>query len=146
MDHRTEILNLLYLYQERFDQGDVEGIGEIFSQAVLRGEDGVNSWTGPEKVAALFRGLLQLYNGSPRTTHTTLNTILEVDEEAGTAATRSVYVVYQQTDDLPLQPIVTGRYYDRFRLRDGKWEFAERVFVQGLQGDLSRHQTTHAAS
>ena len=69
MDHRTEILNLLYLYQERIDQGDVEGIGEIFSQAVLRGEDGVNSWKGAEEAAALFRGLLQLYDGSPRTTH-----------------------------------------------------------------------------
>src|SRR5262249_10147344 len=81
------------------------------------------------------------YDGSPRTCHLTVNSIIEVDEEAGAATARSTYLVLQATDGLALQPIITGRYHDRF-VRDpaaGTWRFAERTFFVDLIGDLSRH-------
>jgi SnoaL-like domain len=52
------------------------------------------------------------------------NPIIEVDETAGTASCRSYYTVIQQTDDLPLQVIVAGRYHDQFLLVDGRWRYA----------------------
>jgi hypothetical protein len=63
-----------------------------------------------------------------------------VDEEGGTATCRSYYTVFQQTDDLPLQPVVSGRYHDRFRRIDGEWWFAERDYtLLDMIGDVSQH-------
>jgi len=50
--------------------------------------------------------------------------------------------VLQATDALPLQPIITGRYRDRFARDDvGGWRFAERRFFVDLVGDLREHLT-----
>jgi hypothetical protein len=57
------------------------------------------------------------------------------------ATARSSYVVFQATDDLTLQPIITGRYRDAFAFRDGGWRFAQRQFVVDHVGDLSHHLT-----
>jgi hypothetical protein len=52
---------------------------------------------------------------------------------------RSSYVVLQAVDGFPLQPIIAGRYVDRFE-RDGTgWHFSERRFLVDLTGDLSHH-------
>jgi hypothetical protein len=40
---------------------------------------------------------------------------------------------------LPLQPIIGGRYYDRFARVSGAWRFAERRMEIDLFGDLSAH-------
>jgi hypothetical protein len=68
--------------------------------------------------------------------------ILEVDEEAGTAAARSYFSVLQQVGDGPLQAIVAGRYHDRFERVDGAWRFSERRIFVDLTGDLSHHLRT----
>jgi 3-phenylpropionate/cinnamic acid dioxygenase small subunit len=79
-------------------------------------------------------------DGTPRTKHVTTNPIIEVDEHAGTASCRSYYTVLQQTDDLPLQTIVTGRYHDRFQRVDGQWRFLYRdLTLIDMVGDVSRH-------
>jgi hypothetical protein len=50
--------------------------------------------------------------------------------------------VLQQTDELPLQTIVTGRYQDRFERVDGRWRFAYRdLTLIDMVGDVSRHLT-----
>jgi hypothetical protein len=55
---------------------------------------------------------------------------------------RSSYTVLQAVESTPLQPIIAGRYRDRFvRGADRGWRFAERRFVVDLVGDLSRHLT-----
>ncbi|MFD4532909.1 hypothetical protein ACFWNL_13865 [Kitasatospora sp. NPDC058397] len=38
-----------------------------------------------------------------------------------------------------MQPIAAGRYHDRFELRGGRWQFAERRVRLTLVGDVSRH-------
>ncbi|PPJ20161.1 hypothetical protein C5E45_31470 [Nocardia nova] len=38
-----------------------------------------------------------------------------------------------------LQPIVSGRYADRFHRTDGQWAFAERAGTMDLIGDVSHH-------
>ena len=42
-------------------------------------------------------------------------------------------------DDFPLQPIIAGRYSDRFERVDGVWRFSERIIHPELYGDLSHH-------
>ena len=84
---------------------------------------------------------LILDDGTPKTKHITSNAIIEVDEEAGTATCRSYYTVLQATDDLPLQPIVTGRYHDTFHRVAGEWWFDTRVMFIDQTGDLSHHLT-----
>ena len=91
-------------------------------------------------VAESFRSRQRLYDGIPRTSHLCLNVIIELDDTATSAAVRSRYLVLQETDDLPLQPIITGRYHDRFERVDGKWRFAERRFIIDLVGEMSSHQ------
>ncbi|WP_410968997.1 hypothetical protein, partial [Salmonella sp. SAL4444] len=49
------------------------------------------------------------------------------------------YLVLQAVDDLPLQPIIAGRYVDRFEPDRHGRHFAERRFGVDLVGDLSRH-------
>ena len=62
------------------------------------------------------------------------------DEEAGTASCRSYYTVLQQTDESPLQTIVTGRYHDRFERVGGRWRFSYRdLTLIDMVGDVSRH-------
>jgi 3-phenylpropionate/cinnamic acid dioxygenase small subunit len=141
MSDRGEIENLLYEYQARLDAGDLEAMAALFEHAVMSADTIDQTWRGSSEVLELFRQIFRIYaDGSPHTTHTTLNPIICVNEDAGTATCRSVYVVYQQVDDFPLQPIITGGYHDTFERVDGAWRFASRTFVAGLQGDLRAHQ------
>jgi hypothetical protein len=141
MCDRSEIENLLYEYQARLDVGDLDGMAALFEHAVMSADTVELSWRGSAEVLALYRQIFRIYDdGSPHTTHTTLNPIIHIDGEAGTASCRSVYVVYQQVGDFPLQPIITGGYHDTFERIDGSWRYASRKFVAGLQGDLRAHQ------
>ena len=47
--------------------------------------------------------------------------------------------MFQQTDELPLQPIIAGSYTDSFERVDGTWRFVERRMRPTLYGDLSKH-------
>ena len=67
-------------------------------------------------------------DGTPRTKHVTTNLIVEVDDDAGTATGRSYFTVLQAVPGLPLQPIVAGRYHDRF-VRDGVGVAVRRAAV-----------------
>ena len=59
--------------------------------------------------------------------------------EGARGSARSYYTVLQATPDLPLQPIITGRYSDTFQLVDGVWCFDTRVMHVDQVGDLSQH-------
>jgi hypothetical protein len=76
-------------------------------------------------------------DGTPRTKHVTTNVMVEVDGDTATA--RSYYTVMQQTEVLPLQPIICGRYHDTFTNQGGHWRFADRLIFSDLIGDLSQH-------
>ena len=47
--------------------------------------------------------------------------------------------MFQQVDDLPLQPIIAGRYHDRFARTDDGWRFVARHLSTDLTGDLGHH-------
>ena len=94
----------------------------------------------------MLRDSLIVYDdGTPRTKHVTTNIVIEVDEEAGTALSRSYFTALQALPDFSLQPIVSGRYQDRFERSDGQWLFVERRVRTDLVGGVSRH-LGHAAT
>jgi 3-phenylpropionate/cinnamic acid dioxygenase small subunit len=136
-DAHEQIRNLLGRYCEAMDAADWAGLGELFAEGALTDGDGNGLARGAEAVSAMYAGMVQLHDGSPRTRHLTVNPVLEVDGD--TATGRSSFLVLQQLMGGPLQPIAAGRYRDRFTCRDGTWSFAVRAFELDQIGDLSRH-------
>lgn len=138
-DNARAIENLVYTYAERIDAGDLAGVAALFAHGRIQAAPGV-LFEGPDQVLRMYEGSTRLYDdGRPHTKHVTTNVIVEVDEAAGTATARSYYTVFQQTDALPLQPIISGRYHDSFHLIDGVWWFDTREMFVDQKGDLSQH-------
>jgi len=133
------IENLIAAYAELVDAGDFEGLADLLAEATFGG-DGDAVVTGRDAIGTVFRSLVRVYDdGTPRTKHVTTNVHIEVDGDGHGAEARSYVTVFQALPDLPLQPIVAGRYRDRFARRDGGWRFVERRFTTDLVGDVSRH-------
>ena len=137
----TEIANLLYTYARLVDSGDYAGIGRLFAHARLTAEHSDMDVRGEDAIAAHYGRTTRLYpdTRTPKTKHVMTNTIIEVDEEAGTATCNAYYTVFQATEVLPLQPIITGRYEDRFERVDGRWRYTAKKFFVDQIGDLSQH-------
>ena len=135
-----EIRNLLGRYCECIDAGDFDGLGALFADAAIADEHGTELARGAEAVAASYEATTKRHgDGTPRTKHVVADTVLEPQAD-GCLVARSSYVVFQATDGLALQPIIAGRYVDRFEQGPGgDWRFAERRFLVDLVGDLSRH-------
>lgn len=144
MDSARAIENLLYLYAERIDAGDFEGVADLFAHGRIHGQDDPPPravFEGREAVLRLYEASTRRYpdTGTPRTKHHNTNARIEVDEEDGTATARSNFQVTQATDALPLQVVVTGHYTDTFRRVDGAWWFDTRTMHVDQTGDLSHH-------
>ena len=143
MDAARRIENLLHVYAERIDAGDLEGVADLFVHGRVTASPELapaQTFEGRERVLALYRGSARLYEGgTPRTKHVTTNSIIEVEDGALRASARSYYTVFQQVEGLPLQAIICGRYHDSFKLVSGVWWFDTRLMLVDLVGDLSRH-------
>lgn len=141
MDSATAITNLLYTYAERVDAGDFAGVAALLAHARVTDHSGRLDLRGAQAVQRLYEATTRRYpdTGTPKTKHVITNPILEIDEEQGTATCRSHYVVWQQTDDLPLQAIITGRYHHELLRVDGRWRIAQHRFFVDHVGDVSRH-------
>ncbi|MEO6886859.1 MAG: nuclear transport factor 2 family protein [Jatrophihabitantaceae bacterium] len=138
-DAHEAIRNLLGTYCRLMDAADWTGLGALFADAELVGQDGAAFAVGAAAVQMRYERGTQLYGGSPRTRHITANSVIDVD--GGTATVRSSYVVFQAVDGFALQPIITGRYCDRFARDERGWRFARRQFFADHLGDLSHHLT-----
>ena len=129
---KLEITELLYRYAELIDAGDFDGVGKLLGHGNFMGV------AGAEAIAALFAETTRRFpdhGNTPRTRHLVLNPIVEVD----TAHARSTFCVVQQTETVPLQPIVVGRYADTFARDDAGWYFTERVVDVQMVGNVSDH-------
>jgi 3-phenylpropionate/cinnamic acid dioxygenase small subunit len=135
--HRA-IGDLITTYAELVDDGDFAGLGTLLADATFTG--GGEPVSGAQAIEKMFRDTLIVYDdGTPRTRHLITNVRIQVDEAADTAVSRSYFTALQSLPDLPLQPIASGRYHDRFERRDGQWRFAERRVRVDLTGDVSHH-------
>ena len=134
------IQNLLYRYCDRLDHGDLRGMAELFEHAELIVPALPKPVRGVDAIVALYARYTRIYpdTGTPKTRHVTTNVIIEgVGAEAARA--ESYILVFQATELLRLQPILAGRYYDRFARIAGRWRFSERRIDIDLFGDLSAH-------
>lgn len=143
-DVRNAVEHIVYGYAERIDLGDFAGVAELFAHATYKGggpdDPGV---VGTAPVLEILESMVRRYDdGTPRTKHVTTNLVIDADDDGQSATARSYYTVLQQLDDFPLQPIIAGRYHDRFEVLDGTWRLTERVIFCDLVGDLSRHLTS----
>ena len=139
-DDWQAIETLIMTYAERVDLGDFAGVADLFDGATYRSVlgDEVMVQEGRDAVLNTFETMVRRYpDGTPRTKHVTTNVMVEVDGDNATA--RSYYTVMQQTEVLPLQPIICGRYHDTFTNQGGDWRFADRLIFSDLIGDLSQH-------
>jgi 3-phenylpropionate/cinnamic acid dioxygenase small subunit len=134
------ITTLLFQYAECIDAADFDGIGRLFADAKITNEGYDAEIVGAGAVANLYRSTNRVHDdGTLRTRHLTSNVIVDIDEAAGTAQTRSAFVVFQATAGVPLQPIVSGRYRDDFATRDGVWSFTHRHIVLDHVGNVGEH-------
>jgi 3-phenylpropionate/cinnamic acid dioxygenase small subunit len=130
----------MFRYAELIDAADFDAIGTLFANAIITNEGVEGTIEGAEAVAKLYRRSNRVHDdGTLRTRHVTANVLVDIDEATNTATARSAFVVLQQTAKLPLQPIATGRYRDRFARTNGEWHFAERHIIVDHVGDVREH-------
>jgi 3-phenylpropionate/cinnamic acid dioxygenase small subunit len=139
-DDYFAIQNLIYRYCDCIDRGDLDGIGAIFAHAAIYVPALPEPLRGADRIAGMYREFTRIYpdSGTPKTRHVTSNVIIEPDGESA-ARSQSYVLVHQATPELALQPIIGGRYFDRFEKVGGSWRFSERRMEMDLFGNLSAH-------
>ncbi len=135
------IRGLVHAYCERLDAGDFDGVAALFARGAFRSPAGTEL-VGAAAVRRMYDAVIRYDDGTPGTKHVLGTVIVDVDAVAGTATAHSHFTVYQQTATLPLQPVLAGRYHDRFVRADGEWWFEERMVRPDLDGDLSHHMAS----
>jgi len=136
---RLAVTELLYRYAELIDAGNFDGVGQLLARATFASTRSAST-SGAEAIAKLFAMTTRRYpdhGNTPRTRHLVLNPI--VDVEGRTATARSTFCVVQNTETVPLQPIVVGRYFDTFSCDDDGWYFTARRVDVEMVGDISAH-------
>lgn len=136
--HEQAIRGLVLAYCERLDAGDFDGVAALFARGTFRSPAGTEL-AGADAVRGMYDPVIVYDDGTPRTKHVLGTVIVEADGAAGVATARSHFTVFQQAADLPLQPVLSGRYHDRFTWADGAWWFEERMVRPDLEGDLTHH-------
>lgn len=139
-----EIYVLIYAYAERIDGGDFEGLADLLAHAELTFEGYDAARRGRAEVLDLYQRSTRRYldDGTPKSKHLVTNVVVDLDESADppSAVARSYYTVLQAVPGaLALQPIVAGRYRDRFEQVDGAWRFTGRHIYVDLVGELGHH-------
>jgi hypothetical protein len=138
------ITNLLATYAECIDTGDLDGAQPVFS-LTPRSRSGLVRAAGTliDSVAMLDvwrKNVIIHPDGTPRTKHVITNANVDVDEIGGVATCRSYYTVFQQLEGFALQPIIAGRYHDKFEHVGDAWRWSFRDYtLVDLVGDLSQH-------
>ena len=147
-----QIRHITVSYFDALDRGQMADLGEVFRHArtrsTNRGRAGRTDevieivddpYEGSDRAIETFRLSTRFYEGIPCTKHFTTNLLVDVDVSAGTAASRSRFTVVQSRPGFPLQPIVTGRYFDSFECRSGRWWLVDRFEDCFLWGDVREH-------
>ena len=137
-DDIEAIRALIHEYAELIDLGELDAVAALFAHGTWSSPGRGTPLHGAEEVRRAYDGVL-LYDGIPCTKHVISNVTIEIPDDRATAMARSYFTVLQGRPDFPLQPVIAGRYHDRFERLDGRWRFADRQIIPDLIGDLSRH-------
>ncbi|MDR3415902.1 MAG: nuclear transport factor 2 family protein [Nevskia sp.] len=140
-DDYFAIQNLIHRYARCIDRGDFAGATRLFARAEVhmpaRAEPYVND---PDGLLTLWLAMVRIdaQTGTPRTQHLMSNIIIEPDGDERARA-QTYGTVLQATPSLPLQPIATVTYHDRFAKDDTGWYFTARRLELNLLGNLGEH-------
>lgn len=129
---------LIHRYAELIDLGDLDGVAALFTHGTWSSPGRGTPLRGAEQVRRAYDGVI-LYDGIPSTKHVISNVTIEVADNRSSATSRSYFTVLQARPELALQPIIVGRYHDRFDRVDDAWRFADREIIPDLIGDLRYH-------
>ena len=139
MNDHEEIRSLIFSYAELIDEGDFDGVADLFQHATLVAGDG-SEFRGRDTLRSLWSNAVRLYDGGiPDTRHVITNVNVRLAPDGTTATSHSYVTVMQATPDLPLQAVAVSVHRDTFAKVDGAWRFVERRDRQALVGDLSHH-------
>jgi ketosteroid isomerase-like protein len=136
VDDDESIRALIVAYAELLDAGDLDGVADLFSDGTFRSAQGGPPRVGRAAVRAMYDPV-RLYEGSPRTKHVLGN--IEIDRDGTSASAACTFTVLQAIPGARLQPVLAGRYHDRFARGATGWAFVERVVHPDLLGDLTGH-------
>jgi ketosteroid isomerase-like protein len=146
MDDVQAIKNVVLSYVELLDLGDLDGLANVFARAAVRIHGSANELRGAAAYKQFIEQGVQLYDGVPSTKHVVSNLIVEIDDDRRTATARSYYTAFQARPELPLQPILAGRFHDRLERDGDRWHIVERIIYADLVGDLRFHVKGHQPS
>ena len=137
------IKNLIYTYASHVDRAEYEALGTMFEKGEIRanrGEEG-EALVGSDQVYTHYSSTNKIHeSGTPQTHHIVTNVIIDPNQsKSSNVRADSCYLVLQATPDLPLQPIVAGRYTDLFAFEDGTWHYIEKFIYIDLVGDIREH-------
>ena len=138
-DDHEAIRALIARYSTLVDSGDVAGLGELFAHGsfVVPGTD--THAKGSEAAQRIFARSLRYYDGIPNTLHLVGNVTVELDDAGLHATATSATAVFQSTDTLPLQVILTATYDDTFEKVGDTWVYRERVVTFVHEGVTDQH-------
>ena len=139
LEDRFAIQDIMFRYAECVDLARFEALGELFAHGTL-GTEGPERMRGAREVGRFYAATNKVHgDGTLRTRHLASNPIIEIEAPGQRASARSYFVVFQATDDVPLQPIVAGRYHDRFHVVGGNWWFEDRLVLVDQIGNMKDH-------
>ncbi|HMG26657.1 MAG TPA: nuclear transport factor 2 family protein [Acidimicrobiia bacterium] len=137
-DDVEAIRALIHRYAELIDLGELDDLAALFAHGTWSSPGRGTPLRGTEQVRRAYDGVI-LYDGVPSTKHVISNVTIEIADDRSTAMAHSYFTVLQGRPDFPLQPVIAGRYHDRFDRVDDGWRFADRQIIPDLLGDLSHH-------
>lgn len=139
MNDVQAITNVVCSYAEMLDAGDLDGLHRLFARATVYTPGAEEPLEGTDAIRRLIVDAVHLYDGAPSTKHLVTNLIVEIDGTGTSATARSYYTALQARPELPLQPIIAGRWHDRLQKHGDQWWLVERRIYADLVGDLTHH-------
>src|SRR5262245_66324249 len=87
-DDRHAIAALVFVYAERIDGGDLDGVADLLCDAVWRSPVRPEGVRGRDAIRSLYADVI-LYDGSPCTQHIVTNLAIDnLDDQGATARSR----------------------------------------------------------
>ena len=146
LEAHRQIEQKIYRMGYALEDGDFELVGELLRHSTL-GADmiGRRVFTGADEIRGQYQRTNIVYPGKGRATREMYtNVVVDIDLDAGTAKSTTMYTVAQQIPDSgePFAMLVAGRYEDEWSVIDGEWHWTDRFVVVQFKNDLNRHMHT----
>ena len=119
------IENLMVSYAYINDDGNIKGLGDLFSDATFRLDN--HSATGRQELEAIAGSMITLRDDSrSATTHEITNIMIEIDADGKTATGKAYWTLYKTISGSAREAVLSGRYLDKLVYRENHWSFLER--------------------